>query len=375
MAEWANGVGSPRQRLVSARPARQRLVSVRPARQRRIRIDAALLALLAVIGCGTRPPTSALPKAETPQLHQGALTDLVPAAGLRWLVVARPKQLLSDPQVTRATDRLFPPKQLQAFADISGLDLRNLESSAVAGFDIGTLYLAETRSSIGVAQQSFVDRLVSDPVVKHPSDRITITTGIIGTTPESFVAMEGIGIGVAVKDPLLAKIVSGFALGKLKKSPSAFNGAALRDMPTELAQFPAQFYALGPFEGKWAEGAEGLLGHTTAVAVVARPDHDGLLRLKILATGSYGNDLSNVNLRVRQLYLNLAQSDLGRLFGFASDDVTPEIAVESQRVAVTLAIPLKRLMDGLYTAVAAEVWDLLELRKPPKPVTQPGANL
>jgi hypothetical protein len=290
------------------------------------------------------------------------------------MVVAKPKQLLYDSHVARSTEQLFPSKRLQAFAQGSGVDLRTLESGCIAGFDLGTLYLAETKTGIGVAQQAFVDRLMSEPVIKHPGAGVTHITGIVGTTPESFVALDGIGLGLSVKDPTLTKIAGAFALGKLHKSPSALKGAALRELPAELAQFPIQFYAPGPFSEQWAKGAEGLLGQTLAVAVVAKPNTDGSLRIEVIAAGDYGEDLPLTNQKARQSFQNLAQSDLGRLLGFASETLVPEVIAESRQLTLRLSVPLQRLMDGLFAAVAADATDLLELPRKPTSVPQTGTS-
>lgn len=318
------------------------------------------LALGTLCACAS-PPSPKPPVSESKPVHQGPPTDLVPAAGLRWLVVVEPKRLWSIPGVAPSVQRLFATERLDAFAKASGLDLRTLDAGAIAGFDLGTLYLALTRDRIGIAQEAFIDRLISDPVTKHLGPGVTHTTGIIGTTPESFLALDRYGVALSVGDPTLTKIAGAFALGKLHKSPSALRGAALRELPKTLDDEPLRFYAPGPFIGEWARGAQGLLAETTAVAIVARPEQNGVLRVAVTALGDYGDDVNAVNRKARQSYEALAQSDLGRLLGFAEPTLSPEVMAESRRVSITLFIPLQRLIDGLYTAVAANVWDMLEL--------------
>ncbi|HEY5959037.1 MAG TPA: hypothetical protein VIV60_20900, partial [Polyangiaceae bacterium] len=180
-------------------------------------------------------------------LHRGPITDFVPAAGLRWMLVARPNELLQSAPLRRGLEKLFPSERLELFAQQSGLDIRSLGVGCVAGFDLGTLYLAETMATQKV-EKAFLARLASEPVTKHPGPGVTHITGLIGLTPESFVGVEGRLVGVSVKDPTLTRIVGAFALERLKKSPSALAGAALRDLPKSLAVDPLQFYAPGPFK-------------------------------------------------------------------------------------------------------------------------------
>jgi hypothetical protein len=290
------------------------------------------------------------------------VTDLVPAAGLRWLVVAQPKTLLADPEFSRGVELLFPHSRLDVFAKASGVDLRELASACVAGFDLGTLYLAETRTEIGIAQQAFVDRLVSDPVIKHPGPGVTHITGIIGTTPESFVALDGFGLGVAVKDPTLSKIAAAFALGKLKKSPSALDGAALRELPRAASLAPLRFYAPGPFGEPWASGAEGLLGRTLAVAISATPQSGDRLRIEVILSGEYLPDFAAENERARRSVERFEASALGRLFGTSTEGAQKEVVVERTQVVLRVTLTTSRVFAGLHTAVAADAAEMLELR-------------
>jgi hypothetical protein len=329
----------------------------------RVRLAAVWLVAGTLGACASSTPPKP-PHTVEPQKQPRPLTDLVPAAGLRWLVVARPKELYAEAELAASLVRLFPKERLDAFARASGIDLRALDSGVIAGFDLGTLYLAEAPGRIDAAQRAFLERLVSLPVTKQLGKGVTHTTGIIGLTPESFLTIDGLGIGVSVGDPTLTKIAGAFALGKLEKSPPALSGAALSELPQSLESYPLRFYAPGPFEGEWTRGARGLLAETLAVAIVARPEPEGVFRVALTAMGDYGSDLAVTNQKARQSYQDLAQSDLGRLLGLGSDQVAPEVIVEARRITIHVQLPLKRLMDGLYTAVAADVWEMLDVAKP-----------
>src|SRR5882724_691394 len=87
------------------------------------------------------PPVAAVAPARP--LHQGPLSDFVSAASLRWLVLVRPQQILSEPELGQAILQIVSERRFDAFQESSGVDLRTLLSAAIAGFPYATLYLAE----------------------------------------------------------------------------------------------------------------------------------------------------------------------------------------------------------------------------------------
>lgn len=326
----------------------------------------ACVTALALAGCsGSRPKAQPASAPET-ALHHGPITDFVPAAGLRWMLVARPKELWSNQVLRRGVEKLFPNDRLTIFTQQSGIDLRQLGAGCVAGFDIGTLYLAETTDAVDRAKRAFLARLASEPLTKHPGPGVTHITGIIGLTPESFVGLEGRLVGVSVKDPTLTKIVGAFALGKLKKSPAALDGAALRELPKSLAVDPLQFYVPGPFTEEWAKGAGGLLGRSIAVGISARLVNREaaatLLDVQAILIGDYGENASETIQRALATFQELTQSGLGRVLSLRDESVAPEILATRERVTLRVRLPLERLLDGLYAAVAANVWEMLDYK-------------
>jgi hypothetical protein len=295
-------------------------------------------------------------------LHRGPITDFVPAAGLRWMLVARPNELLQNATLRRALDKLFPPERLNVFAQQSGLDIRSLGVACVAGFDLGTLYLAETMAT-GKVEKAFLARLASEPVTKHPGPGVTHITGLIGLTPESFVNVEGRLVAVSVKDPTLTRIVGAFALERLKKSPSALAGAALRDLPKSFAVDPLQFYAPGPFNDEWAAGANGLLADSTAVGISAHLTETGertAVDVQVMLRGEYGANSKQTVERAVVSFQDLAQSGLGRLFALNDVTISPDISATPHEVTLRVQLPLLRLLEGLHAAVAANVSELFD---------------
>src|SRR6187402_3998736 len=54
-------------------------------------------------------------------LHRGPLTDYVSAAGLRWLLLVKPQQVLADPELGAAIRELSSDRRFDAFAESSGV--------------------------------------------------------------------------------------------------------------------------------------------------------------------------------------------------------------------------------------------------------------
>lgn len=327
-------------------------------------VAAFCLGLALATGCGgssTTPPAKPAP-APAPPLHDGPLTDYVPSAGLRWMVLGRPKELASDATLSPAIALLLPSERLDAFSKSSGVDLRKLESGLIAGFDHATLYVADARTGSTLAEERFAERLLAGTRVARPHPRIHRLTGVVGQTPETLVRIDERLIAVSVGSALPARIVQLYALGKLTKSPSALRGSALATLPVkELESSPMRFYAPGPFTGEWTQGARGLLGTATAVGIAVRPASGGRLAILLVISGSFGD--GDTATRVGEAWTDLSQSGLGKLLGLDQAEAPRVVGTpDSVRVSVEVeALPLAR---GLRAAVMAEVWEFLDLAPP-----------
>src|SRR4051812_1799642 len=48
-------------------------------------------------------------------LHRGPLSDFISSAGLRWLLLLKPRQILSEPELGQAILQIIPSPRLDAF--------------------------------------------------------------------------------------------------------------------------------------------------------------------------------------------------------------------------------------------------------------------
>ncbi len=286
------------------------------------------------------------------------------------MVVGRPAELAADPELAKALSPLIPPVRLVAYAKGTGVDLTRTRSALVAGFDYSTLYMAETPGDNLAVQQAFVARLVSGPVETTPHADLHYVQGVIGTTPETLVRIAGQLVAVAVGDPTPARVVEAYAMGKLKRSPTAFHGAALSTLPAALGNAPLAFYAPGPFGNEWASGAHGLLDAALAVAITAKPLPDGELEADVVLSGDWTAEGSDSTRRLLATWEDLAGSSTGKLLGFDNPASAPVISTTPKLLELEVHLRLGPLVDGLHAAVAADVQQMLDI-SPRKPTGGP----
>lgn len=332
---------------------------------------AALLACSPACGPTSEPAPRTPASTPAPPLHEGPLTDYVPAAGLRWLVVGRPKELASDPTLREAIGLLLPDERLAVFARSSGIDLRKVSNGLIAGFDHATLYAADDGSEL--VEERFSERLVAGARVTKTHPRVHRIAGVVGQTPETLVRVDGQLSAVSVGSGLPARIVELYAEKKLTKSPSALRGSALSTLPiAELASAPACFYAPGPFEGDWAQGAHGLLSAATAVGIAVRPASEGRVSVLLVIAGDFRSREVDPSAALGAAWSELAGSDLGKLLGLATAS-PPSISSTPDALRLTVDIEARPVALGLRAAVMAEVWEILHL-DPPKPELTPRST-
>lgn len=337
-------------------------------------VAAAALACSAC-GAGTTPaqaPTTTTPTAKAAPLFRGQPQDYVPSAGLRWLVTARPAELLADKALRDALKTLIPDERLYRFTTSSGVNPSAVSAAAIAGFDYATLYLAVVGAGDALVEEKFIKRLLSAKKRQHPHPELWRITGIVGETPQTLVRVDQHLIGVSVGDPTPAKVVDAFARRKLKKSLPALQGAALKQLPAELSEAPLCFYAPGPFNGEWMEGAHGLLAHAVAVGVGMRPlsgRNAGVGRFTLYLSGDWEAVGPDSTARLMDAWDELSSSSTGALFGLDRLTAKPIVSASKDLLKLEIDVNIARLLGGLHAAVAADVNELMRLD--PTPAAKP----
>jgi hypothetical protein len=322
-----------------------------------------LLPLLAMWAVACAAPAAKLPAraagVAVRPLHRGPLSDFISAASLRWLVLARPQQILADPELGPAILQIVASRRFDAFAESSGVDLRALPSGAVAGFPYATLYLAQVPDGIAErARASFSDRLVAGAVTKRPRASLVRITGVVGQTPETLLTIDERAIAVAVGDPIQAKIAEAYAEERLKNSPTALRGAALSSLPDLYTNNSAVLLAPGPFADEWQRAAGGLLQSTVAVGIAAQPIGHGKIATTVCLSGAWGDSAKGAAARLSSAWTALAQSSTGRLFELPE---TAEITADPELLTLRVELALGPLVHGLQASVLSDVTQILSM--------------
>ncbi|HEX4334799.1 MAG TPA: hypothetical protein VH062_02730 [Polyangiaceae bacterium] len=318
------------------------------------RAQLACAVTIASVACApARAPDRANAVAPLPPAE---LTSYVPAAGLRWLAVARLAELSHAPEMKKSLELLFPATRLDAFAKSTGLDLRTSPLAAAAGFDLATLFLAETPWENALIERQFTERLTLAPTVSVSARGVRRIAGTVGLNPETLLRADRRFVAVAIGDPTPARVAELYAEQRLPRSPPALKGSALSTLPATLAAAPIRFYAPGPFAGEWASGARGLLGVTVALGVGVYPEGDALRVVAVLSGRWNGTDVD----QLEAAWNDLAQSSMGRLLGLDQPLTPADVTVTSDQLTLEVHLARLPLVTGLRAAVAADVWEFLK---------------
>lgn len=332
---------------------------------RRALLGGALAAALGLLdaGCGgaeVPPPRAAPPP--LPPLATADLAGLLPLAGLRWLILARPREIASIPWLIPEIALVLPEANLDRFAAATGVDLRQLPEAAIAGHGDATVWLARHTGDPTTIERLFRGRLTGK--VRRAVDRPDLIrlSGDIGRSPRAL-ALLGRDVvafqdgGSPTRGP--ARVAALYALGKLTRSPTALSEEPLRSLAARLGPAPLTAFALGPFEGELARGARGLLAGATAIGAAARPS----AREKILAAIAVAGDFSTSGPAASEELLaawdELAQSALGRLLGL-DEPVAPALPTHAaDAVAIAVELDPGKLGRGIRAATGAEIEEIM----------------
>src|SRR5688572_24057053 len=184
-------------------------------------------------GCASTPPTRAaevLPAPAWPELHRGPLTDYVPSAGLRWLLTGSPRYFAQHPALGPLRASWLTDERFRAFSSATGIDLTRTERALVAGFDLGTLYMADASGWVDVPEAPFAERLAGSGTMRRPHPQVWRLTGVVGSIPHALVRVDRDLMAVSVGDLTPARIVELRARGRLPNVATALTGAALSDL-------------------------------------------------------------------------------------------------------------------------------------------------
>jgi hypothetical protein len=259
-----------------------------------------------------------------------------------------------------ALSRLVPAERLEAYERSTGIDLRSLNTALVAGYDLGTLYLAENPGDLQRIELRFRERLVAEVETRKPHTKLTTISGVVGRTPQGLLLYEGQLVASAVGDPTLLKVVEAFARGKLERAVPALRGAALSRVADFAEGAPLRVLLPGPFEGRWMLAAEGLLAAADGVALAVTPVGAERVALSVAIEGPWNATREVAPAEsLRLAWEDLASSSTGKLFGFDEPATPPSIETSDTRVTLTTELRLEPIVAGLHAAASAQIAEIL----------------
>lgn len=316
-----------------------------------------------IVGCGGGRPKPVTPR-EPPlePLRLRPITDLVVGAGIRWLVLIEPRDLLGNSAIRPGLSRFAPEGRLAVFERVTAIDPAALNEAVVAGYDDSTLFVLDGVSDPREAERRFRDRLVRDVIHKVYRPDATWTHGRTATGKVRALSALSPGV-VAIEGggTLRSKVALLFAIGRLHKSPRALSLPDVRGVLDALGPAPLRALAPGPFGDEWADALNGMLAVCTALGFSARVGQRGQLDLALRLAGAWGERSKLAAENLMTGWQELASSTIGRLLRLDETLAPPGIVASDEMVGVDLRLDGVALLDGLYDVVAADVREILDL--------------
>ena len=305
--------------------------------------------------------------------YSGTLEDYVPAAGLRWLVRGSPAKLAKSQSFRPALELLVPPERLSAVAQTTGFALETLTCGVIAGFDLGTLYLAELpHPTAAEARARFKSRQIREPQERRPDPNVVVLSGINEGIPISLVTIDDRVVAYGVGDPMLPRVVEAYARGKLK-AKTAFQGAALAGLASEGEGALLSAHVPGPFSERWQNAAGGLLAITTALSAKLSPTSAGRAVLELTLHGDFAE--TNAAERLRSTYMSVASSSTGTALGLGSAlEARTVTNLHNDRVTLTVPLPLTEIANGARAVTSGDLADILRLSPTSPGVASPTSS-
>lgn len=274
-----------------------------------------------------------------------------------------PVKLAESQSFRPALDLLVTQERLRAVALTTGFALESLPRGVIAGFDLGTLYLAELPApNAEEARLLFERRQIRDVKRRTPDPNVVVLSGTNEGIPVGLLTIDDRVAIYGVGDPTLWRVAEAYALKKLR-AKTAFAGAALAGQDLESRDAPLAAHLPGPFEERWHRAAGGLLAVSTSLTATLTPTGPHRAVLELSLHGDFTD--SNAAERLRSTYMSVAGSSTGSLLGLsAALDARATLNATGDRVSLTVPLPLTDIARGARAATAADISEILGLANP-----------
>jgi len=289
------------------------------------------------------------------------LEDLAPAAGLEWIVIASPREILASPALQPELGKLFPEFRFEAFHKSSAIDLRKAHRVVVASYHGSTLFVIGGVADPVEAERRFRQRLMRDIVrTEHREDVVQVAGRLANGEVRALAALLPDVVVIESGGTKYTKAVCLHALGKLKRSAPALQAPGMPGLVERLGKAPIRGFAPGPFQGEWEKGLHGLLGAATGAAGAVRITPVGTLQASFAVAGDWGDRAEAASLRLEHSWNDLASSGFGRLTDLEKP-VRPALPTHAPDAAsLTVEVDAHRFLEGLRAAVSARIEEIMQ---------------
>lgn len=324
----------------------------------------AFAATLFTIGSGCGPKPIPPPPAPPPvPLHLEPACDLVPSAGVEWVLDAKPRTVAELPDLIPVIALVVPEARFATFAAAhGGIDLRQITDLCVAKYKDTTLTVARAPFDPVRVEKAFADR------VTHPGGRnldvvsppVVRVWGEVNGEAQQLVLFgrEAVALEQGRAGP--ARAASAFAQGKLRRASPALRGGSLSRAVQLAGDAPVRWFAPGPFEGDIAQGLGGLMRASTGLAVTARFEGaPARIAVRIVLAGAWGKDAAAASERLAAAVHVVSESAFGRLLGLAHPLSAPQVRGTDDALFLDVTIDGASLARGLHDALDAEIGDIM----------------
>lgn len=324
-------------------------------------IAAGAIALAVTTGCGSKP---AAPPAPPPvPLHLAPACDLVPGAGLAWLVDVKPRALTQEPELIPVIGAVVPEARFRAYAEAhGGVDPRQVQEVCVGRFKASTLVSAHVPIDPAKVEASFTERSAAPPtrtlVVANPP--VVRLDGEVLGEPQHLTIFGREHVAFETGKLSSLRAAEAFALGRLKRSSPALATKALAPVATALGDAPVRVFVPGPFEGELASGLGGLLRATTAVGLSARAaGAGGRISVRVVLAGAWGEDAEPARERLAAAAHVLSETALGRMLGVNRPLEGPTARVASDAIVLDATYDGMRIAEGAHDVLEGDIAQML----------------
>jgi len=302
------------------------------------------------------------PSSQHEPLQLEPLTDLAIGAGLQWIVVASPQDLARHKVLSQSFARFIPPTRRHIFHRLTGIDLDAMQRLVVAGYERSVLFLMNGMFDPRATEEVFHNRFLQNGSRKVYRPDAVWSHGIVaGNEVRAIAALSPNVIAVEGGQAFRSKIALLLALGRLHRSPRAFDLPDMKRVYGELGDGVGACPGPGPFEGDWQKALGGMLGVTSVIGARVRLLDDGQMNLAIRLAGSWQGDEKRAAAILLDRYGDMTNSSIGKLLHLHEPTLEPSPFERPDLVGVDVQLDGIRCLGGLYDVIAADLGDMLSL--------------